>query len=251
MATSLTSHSALFGPNGRRADLVAAYHELDDACSELGFGEELTIGEWSIAPNWALVFLARAAHPPLPPPEKDWSLATIPELIADIVATHHIPLRHELERLEILINHLANSHPDVVFKKLRIIYHDFKEALKMHLDQEETELFPLCIELEEALGGRRAWNERGVTLLIRSTGHGHATCEIALQQILNVLQNVAATRNDPDVPIIRTGVEALARDLVMHTAKESEFLIPAAIFSEEQLRARCSTGRILNPSIRE
>jgi iron-sulfur cluster repair protein YtfE (RIC family) len=239
-----TNRSDLFGPLGRRAALVAAYRELDDVCTALGFGVDLSLGEWSTSPAWAVMTLARAARPPQPAPERDWSMATIPELIADIVAAHHIPLRHELERLAVVIDHLAAVHQHAVFTALRKVYHDFKDALSLHLDQEECDLFPLCIALEEALGGRQVWEDQDVTSLIRFTGHGHAECDSGLRRIMGLIQAAAASSNDPDISVVSDGVSAMARDLAMHTAKEGELLLPAAIFSEEQLRARRSAGRI-------
>ena len=242
--SSPTACNELFGPRGRRATLVAAYPELDFVCSALGFGHGLTLGEWSASPDWALVILARSARPPQPAGERDWSMATIPELIADIVATHHVPLRHELERLGILIDHLAAAHQHAVFSALRKVYHEFKDALALHLDQEERDLFPLCMALEEALGGRGSWDDQDITSLIRFTGHGHVECQSGLCRLTGLLQAASIFRN-PDIAVISDGLYALSRDLAVHTAKEGEILIPAAIFSEEQLRARRSAGPIL------
>lgn len=239
-----TTRSDLFSPRGRRAALVAAYRELDEVCESLGFGHDMTLGEWSTAPAWAVVALARGARPPLPAPKRDWGMATIPELIADIIATHHIPLRHELERLRVVVDHLAAVHQNAMFTALRKVYHDFKDALTLHLDQEERDLFPLCIALEESLSGRKPWEDQDVTSLIRFTGHGHAECDSGLRRIMDLLQAAAASSNDPDLAVVGEGLRALAIDLAMHTAKEGEFLMPAAIFSEDQLRARRSTGRI-------
>lgn len=237
-----TTRAELFGPQGRRAALVSAYPELEEACAALGFGDGLTLGEWSTSPGWALVALARAARPPQPAAQRDWSMATIPELIADIVATHHVPLRHELERLGILIDRLAVVHPHAVAGALRKVYHDFMDGLGLHLDQEESDLFPLCIELEESLSGRRAWEDRDVTSLIRFTGHGHEECESGLRRTMDLLRAAEACIHDSDLALIGEGLQALARDLVVHTAKEGEFLIPAAIFSEDRLRARRHAG---------
>lgn len=201
--SSPTARNELFGPRGRRATLVAAYPELDFVCSALGFGHGLTLGEWSASPNWALVILARSARPPRSPRlerERDWSMATIPELIADIVATHHVPLRHELERLGILIDHLAAAHQHAVFSALRKVYHEFKDALVLHLDQEERDLFPLCMALEEALSGRGSWDDQDITSLIRFTGHGHVECQSGLCRLMSLLQAASIFRN-PDIAI--------------------------------------------------
>jgi regulator of cell morphogenesis and NO signaling len=234
--------SDLFGPRCRRAALVAAYPELEAICTALGFADGPALGEWCPALAWAQVILARSAQPPAPAPERDWSLATIPELIADIIATHHVPLRHELQRLGVLIDHLADAHQHALLSAVRKVYHEFAQALVLHLDQEEADLFPLCIALEEALAGRRAWDDQDVTSLIRFTGHGHGECESGVRRIATLLDAAAASIADPDLAAVCAGFAALRRDLAMHTAKEGEILMPAAIFSEERLNARRIPG---------
>lgn len=235
---SVPYRSHLFGPRGRRTELVRAYGELDDVCTQLGFGTELTLGEWSMSPNWAVLILARAARPPLPPPAGDWAAATIPEVIADIVTTHHVPLRHELERLAIIMDHLVIAHPHANLEELHREYHQFKDEITLHIDQEESELFPLCIELEVALYYRGPGGLREITSIIRFSSHGHAENEAGLQRILDQLKIAASNLGDPDIAIIRVGMEAISRDLVIHGAKEGEILFPAAIYSEELLRTR-------------
>ena len=79
--------------------------------------------------------------------ERDWSMATIPELVANIVSMHHIPLRHELERLAVVVDRLAATHQHAAITQIHKNYHSFKDALVQHLDQEEWDLFPLCIAL--------------------------------------------------------------------------------------------------------
>ena len=234
----------LFGPRSRRAELVTAYPELDPVCDRLGFGHGPRLEEWSTAPQAVLLTLARAAQPPKPVPEQDWSMATIPELIGEIVTDHHRPLRPELGRLGILLDHLAAVHQLPELTALRDEFSRFKETLLVHLEQEEVEMFPLCIRLEDALHGHRPWDEEAdVTTSVRFAGHGHAECENELQQTMELLAAAEAVVGDPDFSLVKTGLTALAQDLAMHTAKESELLIPAAIFAEDQLRARSRRSR--------
>lgn len=240
---SSLSRSLLFGPQGRRSELVRAYGELEEVCIQLGFGTELTLGEWSRSPGWVLLLLARAARPPPAQSARDWTSATIPELIADLVTSHHIPLRHELERLGIIIDHLLDMYPDSHSVALHWEYHRFKDEIIVHIDQEESELFPLCIALEAALHGETFEISSEITAIIRFAGHGHAENESGMQRIVDQLQVCAAHLNDPDIAIIRVGIDAMARDLVVHSAKEGEILFPAAIFTEEILRARQSPTR--------
>ena len=233
----------LFWPHGRRTELVRAYGELDEVCTRIGFGTELTLGQWSMSPNWVLLLLARAARPPPPRPIRDWTSATIPEVIADIVTSHHIPLRHELERLGIIIDHLLDMYPDSHVVDLHMEYRHFVDEIIVHIDQEESELFPVCMALEDALNGNKIEATYDITPIIRFAGHGHAENESRLQRIVDQLQVCAANLKDPDVYLIRVGIDAMARDLVLHSAKEGEILFPAAIFSEEVIRARQGPSR--------
>lgn len=236
MQRDIPFRSYLFGPHGRRTDLVRAYGELEEVCTQLGFGTELTLGEWSMSPNWAVLILARAAQPPPPSPARDWGMASIPEVIADLVTAHHIPLRHELGRIGTLIDHLVDAHPHANLTGLRAEFILFRDEIELHMKQEECELFPLCIELENARFTRKAMNDRDLTALIRSTSHSHVEFDSSLQGIVAQIQIAAANLNDPDLAIVHVGVVAMAHDLVIHSAKEAEILIPAAIFNEELLR---------------
>ena len=175
---------------------------------------------------------------------RDWSMATIPELVANIVSMHHIPLRHELERLAVVVDRLAAAHQHAATTEIHKNYHSFKDALVQHLDQEEWDLFSLCIALEGALSGRHVWKNLDVTSLIRFTSQGHTECEGGLNQLMELLQSVVTNSLDPDLTLLSDGFSAMARDLVVHTAKEAELLLPASIFSEELLCSRRSIEHV-------
>lgn len=175
-------------------------------------------------------------------PGEDWSMATIPELVANIVTMHHIPLRLELERLGVVVDRLNATHGNAATTEIHTIFHDFKNTLVQHLDQEEWDLFPLCIALEGALRGREVWKNLDVTSHIRFTSHGHTECESGLHRMMELLHDVITSFSDPDLALINDGFKAMAQDLVVHTAKEAELLLPAAIFSQERLISRRSIG---------
>ena len=66
--------------------------------------------------------------------ERDWSMATIPELVGNIVTMDHIPLRLELERLGGVVDRFAAAHPHTETTEIRTFYHNFKCRLEQHLD---------------------------------------------------------------------------------------------------------------------
>ena len=175
---------------------------------------------------------------------EDWSMATIPELIANIITMHHIPLRLELERLGVVVDRLHDTHGNAATTEIHNIFHELKNALVQHIDQEEWDLFPLCIALEGALRGREVWKNLDVTSHIRFTSHGHTECESGLHRIRKLLKEVITSSSDPDLAMINDGFNAMAQDLVVHTAKEAELLLPAAIFSLERLISRRSIGHV-------
>lgn len=237
-----SSTAGLFHPDTKRQALVAAYPELERICDELGFGDGFTLREWSPSCDWALLVFARAAQPPpstlAQVPAQDWSMATIPELVADLVATHHVPLRRELARLRLILDHRAAAQPTATMTALCKIFHEFMDGLSPHLDQEECDLFPMCIALEEASRGHGSWDGRDATSLIRWTSHGHEECERRLHRTQELLRAARQQAHDPDLDALNQGLAALAADLVLHTAKEGDLLMPAAIFAGEQLSAR-------------
>lgn len=238
--TAVMAHRPLFTAADCRRDLLDAYPELAQVCDRIGFGEWMTLGEWSESPEWALLELARAAFPPPPALSWDLSSADLSELITDLIEGHHRPLRNELRRIGILIEHWSMRGENELHVDLAKRHQDFTHHLLAHLDQEESVLFPQCLAIDQAsrLPRGSATRVAEVTPAIRAMNVGHDEAERSLQQIRKLFDHVTRGHLDPDVAIIRIGLSEMAADLAVHATKESEFLIPAAIFAEDQVRAR-------------
>jgi iron-sulfur cluster repair protein YtfE (RIC family) len=233
----------VFTPACRRAQFIAAYPELGVTCERLQFCWDRAVKDWSGDPGWVLLECARAAKPPPPAPDLDWSYATIPELIDDIIATHHRPLRHELRRLGLIIRQFCRRHGEFRHLNFDQAYTLFADDLLGHMNHEEAEVFPMSIAIEGAdqrLLSEDALN-RNVTSAIRFMSVGHEGAIYAMHHLM-ALHDLMATRNiDPDLPLIHEGLTAMATNLVMHKMKETDILLPAVLFAEEQLRARQTT----------
>lgn len=236
----------LFTGSSRRAELVEAYPELAKSCDLLGLGSGVSLEDWCPSPDWALLILARAASPPLPASVIDWSQMDIPELIAHLINRHHRPLRNELHRIGILIRAVEQRDDTGRFSVIVERFARLETGQRAHLDYEESVVFPRCLAIEEASRGHARLNllDIDVTTGIRAMVAGHDEATDGVQHILTLVTTAASTSNDPDVTLIHAGIVALATDLVVHARIENEILLPAALFSEEQVL----TWRPSNPS---
>jgi regulator of cell morphogenesis and NO signaling len=249
---SMLSADEVFTVTCRRAQFIAAYPELESTCERLQFCGERSVKDWSGEPGWVLLELARAAKPPPPAPDLDWSYATIPELVADIIDTHHRPLRHELRRLELIIRQFCRRHVEFRHLNFDHVCALFADDLIGHLNHEEVEVFPLSIAIEGADQRLPSEDtiERNVTAAIRFMSVGHEGAGYSLDHLLSLHDLMAVNNIDPDLELIHEGLTAMATNLVMHKMKESDILLPAVLFAEEQLHARRSTASAMQGSVR-
>jgi iron-sulfur cluster repair protein YtfE (RIC family) len=240
---------ALFAPTSMRSEFVSAYPELDQVCDQLGFGMEMSIGQWNADPSWALLALARAAEPPLPAPTFDWSQAEIFELIDNLICHHHNPLRNELRRLALLIRNFDRRYPVIRDLDFNGSFTKLEINLVGHLDQEEQTVFPHCLANEaESRGHGTGVNDAAeVTTGIRDMMSGHNYGSEELSHMIAQVDAAMRMVVDEDLDVIRVALTAIAADLVVHAEKERDILMPAALSSEEQLRSKSGAHRIIAP----
>lgn len=82
--------------------------------------------------------------------ERDWTIASLKDLINHIINTYHQPLRQELTRVAPLAEKVArvhgDNHPEMV--ELLHIFNRFKAQLELHMQKEEMVLFPGIASIE-------------------------------------------------------------------------------------------------------
>jgi len=223
----------VFTASGRRCDFVSAYPELGVACDRLGFGNGLTLGQWCQAPGWALMDLARAADPPPPAPLAYCTMATLTELIEDIIVAHHRPLLNEARRIGILVDQFWWRHPELHPLAICSDFVVFAQSLTALLHQGESEVFPLALEVERASRLRTEGNGLGnLTNSIHSMRLGSSKADADLDCLLSLVTPVSST-DDPDLALITHGMRAMQANLAAHDAKVSTVLAPAANIAEE------------------
>jgi len=113
---------------------------LTEACSE----RNLEVADVVSALNSA----AKSAAPA----GTDWAKASLRQLIAHIVSTHHEYVKNELPRLAMLAEKVVNRHGDTQahLPPLKNVLAQLDEDLTHHLGKEEHILFPFITKLEEA-----------------------------------------------------------------------------------------------------
>ncbi len=239
-ANTVPAPSPLFTPRMRPVDLLSAYPDAQPVCQRLRIDLQQPLAQWCHDPGWILVELARAARPPSPTAPRDWSLATIPELVADIIASHHRPLLNELRRLGVLIAEYCQRHAARASHELIRSFVRFEATLLEHMAHEEGVVFPLSILVEQASRQRDAVAPitGDITAAIRFMSAGHDEALTTLRRIIATMHEASMNDFDPDSAIISAGLVAMLADFVVHESKEEDILLPAVIFAEEQLRAR-------------
>jgi regulator of cell morphogenesis and NO signaling len=172
------------------------------------------------------------------PPERDWNVEPLTDLMTHIRETHHRYTREEIQRLRALLDKVYGvhgaRHPEV--GNLRAIFRQLAEELGTHLMKEEMVLFPYIERLEESIVAGEpplpapfGTMRNPVSMMLRE--HDDAG------QALRDLRRISGGYNAPDDACIsfRTLYGALVdfeADLHRHIHLENNILFPRAIEME-------------------
>lgn len=152
--------------------------------------------------------------------EPDWTTASIPELVTNIVDTHHAFLRVELPRLVELAGKVARAHgitnPKLVEARSQV--DRLVADLVAHLESEELDVFPRCIELADGA-------DVDVAELIHELEHDH-------DEVADHLVRMRDLLDDYEVPAgactsyraYLDTMQRIERDIHRHVHKENHIL---------------------------
>lgn len=161
---------------------------------------------------------------------------SLKELIQNILMEHHVLLRRELPRLELLLGEIADEY-GAQNQKLCEAFETFKKVkckIEIHLGDEEQFLFPACLKLEDSEVSDLAIVEAtaGPNLLERlvEMESEHENSGKAFEAILAVVNAVAVTENSADgiCHQFADGLAAVIADLKVHVQKENDQVHPRA-----------------------
>jgi regulator of cell morphogenesis and NO signaling len=196
-------------------------HPVEGACRERG-----------IAPEQVLKELEQATAPKAEGADRDWTLASLRELIGHILAKHHTYLKAELPRLEQLFAKVVQAHGEREprLAEANEVFGMLKEELDSHMMKEEMILFPAIARIEAPAPGARASACCGsIQHPIARMEHEHDNAGRALQQMRHLTFDYLI----PDEACntyraLFRGLEELEADLHQHIHLENNILFPRA-----------------------
>ena len=144
-----------------------------------------------------------------------------PALVAFIVERHHAYLRVSLPHLVPLATKVAQVHGDhdPRLRELQAVFADLREAIDIHLEHEEEELFR---EATAPAPDRDALSRKVPGMLVE-----HRELGAALQRIRDLADDFAPPRwACTSYRMLLTGLRALEDDLVAHIHLENYVLLP-------------------------
>ena len=172
------------------------------------------------------------------PPAQDWSLATLQQLIAHIVSSHHQYVKRELPRLEALAQKVVNRHGETQphLPSIQAALSQLDGELTHHLAKEENILFPYIAALESAIGSGGAYPDAcfgtvANPIAMMTSEHDAAGGLLAEIQTLsdNFTTPIGAC---PTYLAFYQGLREFQQDLHQHIHLENNILFPRAIILE-------------------
>lgn len=172
------------------------------------------------------------------PSLKDWTAASLPDLIQHIVATHHDYLREELPRLDQLMAKVLRAHGGNHAELARVdeLYRALADDLMPHLMKEEQILFPYIRQMAQGQAGSSCFGS--VQSPIRVMEMEHEAVGALLAELRAITDAYTAPADGcATYRALYDGLETLERDLHLHIYLENQVLHPRARDLEVTLRA--------------
>ncbi len=173
------------------------------------------------------------------PAGTDWAQASLRQLVAHIVATHHEYVKSELPRLAMLAEKVVNRHGDTQahLPVLKNVLAQLDEELIHHLGKEEHILFPYITKLEEAQASGSAAPQGcfgTVAHPIEMMTSEHDAAGQMLAQIAQLTSNFTTPVGAcPTYLAFYTGLKEFEQDLHQHIHLENNILFPRTIALED------------------
>lgn len=161
----------------------------------------------------------------------DWDQLSLEEIVEHIVNTHHAHSRQELPRISQLLNKLNTKHGKryPYLAELQNVFEKMKDDLLEHMDEEETVVFPLLIQLKEKYPQGELNNHLG------SLDEDHLETGAALEKIRELTNGHTSPPGACMTHIVMLdSLKRLEKNLHEHIHKENHILFPRAAAMSRQ-----------------
>lgn len=174
---------------------------------------------------------------------QNWLNASLTELADHIEQTHHVYLKSELPRLQILADKVAKVHGVRQPKLLKVaaIFSTMSDEILEHTAKEELVLFPFMRLLDQGKGVLNAPFPT-VAKPVGCLESEHDDAGVALMQLRELTEQYTPPEGAcSSWQALLAGLAHLDQDLRIHIHKENSILFPLAI--ETEALALCQKGR--------
>ena len=166
---------------------------------------------------------------------RDFQDASLPDLIAHILDTHHVFTKSEMDRLQLLTSKVIGAHganhPELI--QVGALFNGLCAELQPHMFKEEQILFPYILALTGAAAGNQPFPHAPfgtVNNPVRMMMMEHDTAG-------QVLRELRAVTSDYKVPAdacisyqtLYQAMENFEKDLHLHIHLENNILFPKAL----------------------
>ncbi len=172
----------------------------------------------------------------------DWSKAGLAELTEHIERTHHAYLKEELPRLAALAQKVAHRHGarNANLIKLADYFLAFKEQLELHMMKEDTVLFPMFKQLEQA-DSLPNFHCGSLANPISVMEYEHVEADRLLGEMRRLTGNYTLPEDACNsYRALFSGLRDLESDMQAHVEKEDNHLFPRALAAEQGLSGKQS-----------
>jgi regulator of cell morphogenesis and NO signaling len=226
------------------AEMPGTTREFEKLGIDYCCGGKRTLGEACAAANIsideALARLAKSSESNRTDSSHDWQKQSLADLIAHIVATHHVFVREESPRIEALAAKVAGvhgkNHPEVL--DAQKTFTALAAELSVHLMKEEEILFPYLRRMEESvIAGEDAPPAMFGTVLnpVRMMMQEHDAAGDALRSLRTITADYAAPADACiSYRTLYQALEGFEADLHQHIHLENNILFPRAVAMEEK-----------------
>lgn len=191
-----------------------------------------------LTPDQVMRYLARAEHA-VYAPVSDWMHAPLCDLMKHIVDKHHTYCRQEFERLDPLLNEIAEKHAGryAELREIRSLFSRLSPRITMHLLKEEQTLFPMIARIEEARIRQQPLPRLPFGTIrnpIIMMGYEHDEAALPLRQIRQASHGYQAPPDaDSSYGEAFEALKAFEQDMHQHVYLEDYILFPRVIALEK------------------
>ncbi|HEY1340073.1 MAG TPA: iron-sulfur cluster repair di-iron protein [Bryobacteraceae bacterium] len=236
----MTTHFTLaeLAATSLNAIRILERHGLDYCCGGKQPLEEACLAK-GLAPDQILREIGQA--PPAVAADRDWQTAPLDELVNHIFETHHAYLKVELPALQARIDKVVavhGVHDPERLPRLAEVFAGLRRELEMHLQKEETILFPFIAQYGQAESRNHPTPPvpfGSIANPIAVMDREHTDAGDALRQLRDLTDGYTLPGYAcATVRALYEGLKTLESDLHVHIHLENNILFPRAIALEKR-----------------